>query len=151
MWQWENRGVGSAQAGELTAVWSLTMRNLADKRPVCVYTDSYPIFMGHSEQVPFWEQNQWEISRVWQNVKWGEILKITRSIAVSVEWGTAQQKGDHQTQLLNNQKYPSHQLAILSRGKRSKTRGREMRLSVGMAASETWPFWDERLVKRRGK
>lgn len=53
----------------------------------------------------------------WQNMKWREILKIARLIAVPVGWGIAQQKGDHPAQLLNNQRDSFTWMTILEEEK----------------------------------
>lgn len=50
-------------------------------------------------------------------MKGGEILKIARSISLSVGWGTAQQTGDHPAQLLNNQIDSFTWLAVLAEEK----------------------------------
>ncbi|KAK4806973.1 hypothetical protein QYF61_027340 [Mycteria americana] len=53
-------GEGSAQVGELVAVWSVVTRGKDNTDPVYIYTDSYAVFKGCTEWLPFWEQNQWE-------------------------------------------------------------------------------------------
>ncbi|KAK4819993.1 hypothetical protein QYF61_017372, partial [Mycteria americana] len=57
-------GEGSVQAGELVAVWSVVTREKDNTNPVYIYTDSYAVFKGCTEWLPFWEQNQWEVNRV---------------------------------------------------------------------------------------
>lgn len=81
----------------------------------------------------------------------GEILKIARSLAVSAGWETAQQKGDHAVQLLNNQIDSFTQLAVLAEEK--SRREREVGLSFAMATSESWPLQDGDVLRqglRRG-
>ncbi|KAK4806128.1 hypothetical protein QYF61_005500, partial [Mycteria americana] len=57
-------GEGSAQVGELVAVWSVVTRGKDNTDPVYIYTDSYAVFKGCTEWLPFWEQNQWEVNWV---------------------------------------------------------------------------------------
>ena len=73
-------GEGSAQVGELTAVWSVIVREAETTEPVFIYTDSYAVFKGCTEWLTFWEQNHWEVNRVpvWQREKWEEILNIAK-------------------------------------------------------------------------
>ncbi|MCQ4179330.1 hypothetical protein FK518_27575, partial [Klebsiella pneumoniae] len=54
-------GVGSAQVGELIAVWSVFQREAQATSPIHIYTDSYAVFKGCTEWLPFWEQNEWEV------------------------------------------------------------------------------------------
>lgn len=71
-------GEGSAQVGELIAVWSVFKHEAQTASPVHIYMDSYAVFKGCTEWLPFWEQNGWEVNRisVWQKDKWQEILSI---------------------------------------------------------------------------
>jgi len=51
-------GEGSTQVGELTAVWRVFQHEAQATSPVYVYTDSYRVFKGCTEWLPFWEQNE---------------------------------------------------------------------------------------------
>lgn len=61
-------GEGSAQVGESVAVWSIVVKEAETTEPVYIYTDSYAVFEGCTEWLPFWEQNQGEVNQVpvWQ-------------------------------------------------------------------------------------
>ena len=98
-------GEGSAQVGELIAVWSVIKQEAENTEPVFIYTDSYAVFKGCTEWLPFWEQNQWEVNRVpvWQREKWEEILNIAKQKSFLVGWVAAHQTGNHPAHLLNNQ------------------------------------------------
>lgn len=54
---------------------------------------------------------------VWQEEKWGEILKSARAKMVSVGWVAARQKGDHPAHILNNQVDSVTALAVLAEEK----------------------------------
>jgi len=64
-------GEGSVQVGELTAVCSVFQHKAQAASPVYIYTDSYAVFKGCTEWLPFWEQNEWEVNRIpiWQKEK----------------------------------------------------------------------------------
>ena len=55
-------GEGSAQVGELIAVWSVFQHEAQTTPPVHIYTDSHAVFKGCIEWLPFWDQNEWEVS-----------------------------------------------------------------------------------------
>ena len=57
-------GEGSAQVGELVAVWSVFQHEAQSTSPVYIHTDSYAVFKGCTEWLPFWEQNGWEVNRI---------------------------------------------------------------------------------------
>ncbi|XP_064360846.1 uncharacterized protein LOC135327139 [Dromaius novaehollandiae] len=57
-------GEGSAQVGELAAVWSVFQCKGQATSPVHIYMDSYMVFKGCPEWLPFWEQNCWEVNRI---------------------------------------------------------------------------------------
>lgn len=48
--------------------------------PVYIYTDSFAVFKGYTEWLPFWEQNECEVNQVpvWQKEKWQDILRIAK-------------------------------------------------------------------------
>lgn len=98
-------GEGSAQVGELVAVWSVIKREAENKESTFIYTDSYAVFKGCTEWLPFWEQNQWEVNRipVWQREKWEEILEVAKQGTFLVGWVAAHQRGDHPAHIWNNQ------------------------------------------------
>lgn len=98
-------GEGSVKVGELMAVWSVIKREAENKKPIYIYTDSYSVFKGCTERLPFWEQNQWEVHQVpvWQRDKWEEILDVAKQGTFLVRWLAAHQKGDHPTHIRNNQ------------------------------------------------
>ncbi|MCQ4187517.1 hypothetical protein FK515_28425, partial [Klebsiella pneumoniae] len=86
-------GVGSAQVGELIAVWSVFQREAQATSPIHIYTDSYAVFKGCTEWLPFWEQNEWEVNRipVWQKEKWQDILNIAKQGNFAVGWVASHQ------------------------------------------------------------
>lgn len=90
-------GEGSTQIGELIAVWSVFTREADTKESVLIYTDSYAVFKGCTEWLPFWEQNQWEVNRIpaWQQEKREEILNIAKQKTFLVGWVAAHQAGNH--------------------------------------------------------
>ncbi|KAK4806487.1 hypothetical protein QYF61_013980 [Mycteria americana] len=98
-------GEGSVQVGELVAVWSVVTREKDNTNPVYIYTDSYAVFKGCSEWLPFWEQNQWEVNRVpvWQKEKWEDILQVAKRTPILIGCVAAHQGGNHPTHILNNQ------------------------------------------------
>ncbi|KAK4806458.1 hypothetical protein QYF61_013951 [Mycteria americana] len=98
-------GEGSVQVGELVAVWSVVTREKDNTNPVYIYTDSYAVFKGCSEWLPFWEQNQWEVNRVpvWQKEKWEDILQVAKRTPILIGWVAAHQGGNHSAHILNNQ------------------------------------------------
>ncbi|XP_032530464.1 uncharacterized protein LOC116780089 [Chiroxiphia lanceolata] len=98
-------GEGSAQVGELVAVWSVFTREADTEGDTYIYTDSYAVFKGCTEWLPFWEQNQWEVNQVsvWQQEKWKEILNIARQKTFLVGWVAAHQTDNNPAHLLNNQ------------------------------------------------
>ena len=51
-------GEGSAQVGELTAVWSVFQHEAQATSSVYIYTDSYSVFKGCTEWLKSWEQNE---------------------------------------------------------------------------------------------
>lgn len=62
---------GRTEVGELDTVWSVITKEAEAKEPVFIYTDSYTVFKGYTEWLPFWEQNQWKGDwlAVWQRDK----------------------------------------------------------------------------------
>lgn len=96
----ENRtitgGEGRAQAGGLTAAGSCFDCKSQVKERVCIYTDSFAIFEGCTEGLPFWEENQWVVNRVpvWQTEKWQEVLAIARKGNFLVGWVASHQEND---------------------------------------------------------
>lgn len=86
-------GEGSAQVGELIAVWSVFKHEAQTASPVHIYTDSYAVFKGCTEWLPFGEQNGWEVNRisVWQKDKWQEILSIASQGNFAVGWVASHQ------------------------------------------------------------
>ncbi|KAM9590605.1 uncharacterized protein ACIBXB_005796 isoform 2-T2 [Morphnus guianensis] len=109
-------GEGSAQVGELVAVWSIVIKEAETTEPVYIYTDSYAVFKGCTEWLPFWEQNQWKVNQVpvWQRDKWEEILNIAKQRSFLVGWVAAHQAGDNPAHLLNNQVDSLTRLASLA-------------------------------------
>jgi len=87
-------GEGSAQVGELTAVWSVFQHEAQATSSVCIYTDSCVVFKGCTESLPFWEQNEWEVSRllIWQREKWQDILATSECGKSAVVWVASHQK-----------------------------------------------------------
>lgn len=69
-----------------------------------IYTDSYTVFQGCTEWLPFWEQNSWEVNRVpvWQKDKWQEILAIAKQGQFSVAWVTSHQEDGAPASQRNN-------------------------------------------------
>jgi len=86
-------GEGSAQVGELTAVWSVFQHEAQATSPVYINTDSYAVFKGCTECLPFWEQNEWEVNRIpiWQKEKWQDILAIVKCGKFAVAWVASHQ------------------------------------------------------------
>ncbi|KAK4829695.1 hypothetical protein QYF61_006070 [Mycteria americana] len=109
-------GEGSAQVGELVAVWSVVTRGKDNTDPVYIYMDSYALFKGCTEWLPFWEQNQWEVNRVpvWQKEKWEDILQVAKGTPILVGWVAAHQGGNHPTHILNNQVDLLIRLAVMT-------------------------------------
>lgn len=87
-------GEGSAQVGELMAVWSVFQHEAQSASPAYIYTDSYAVFKGCTKWLPFWEQNGWEVNRipVWQKEKWQHILTIARQGKFAVGWVASHQQ-----------------------------------------------------------
>ena len=109
-------GEGSAQVGELRAVWSVVMRETGRMEPVHISTDPCAVVKGCTEWLSFWEQKQWEVNRVpvWQRKKWEEILNVAKQKPVLVGWVAAHQGGDHPARIPNNQVDSLTRLATLA-------------------------------------
>lgn len=56
-------GEGSSQTGE-TVVWSVFQLEVQNISLVYIYTDSYAVFKGGTEWLPFQQQNDWEVNRI---------------------------------------------------------------------------------------
>ncbi|RMB96167.1 hypothetical protein DUI87_27228 [Hirundo rustica rustica] len=86
-------GEGSAQVGELIAVWSVFQHEVQNTPLVCIYTDSYAVYKGCTEWLPFWQQNGWEVDRipVWQKEKWQENFNIASQGNFAVGWVASHQ------------------------------------------------------------
>jgi len=89
-------GEGSTQVGELTAVWSVFQHEAQATSAIYIYTDSYAVFKGCTEWLPFWEQNEWEVNRIpiWQKEKWQDILAIAKCGKFTVAWAASHQQSD---------------------------------------------------------
>ena len=87
---------GGAQVGQLITVWSVFQHKIQATTLVYIYTDSYVVFKGCTEWLPFWEQNGWEVNRilVWQKEKWQDILTIARRGEFAIAWVTSHQQSD---------------------------------------------------------
>ncbi|TRZ07679.1 hypothetical protein HGM15179_019427, partial [Zosterops borbonicus] len=78
---------------EQTAHSWFTDRDTQNTSLVCIYTDSYAVYKGCTEWLPFWQQNDWEVNRipVWQKEKWQEILQIASQGNFAVGWVASHQ------------------------------------------------------------
>ncbi|XP_052631116.1 ribonuclease H-like [Harpia harpyja] len=108
-------GEGSAQVGELVAVWSVFQHEAQSTSPVYIYTDSYAVFKGCTEWLPFWEQNGWEVNRIpgWQKEKWQDILTIARQGKFAVAWVASHQQDSTPVSQWNGKADELAQLALL--------------------------------------
>ena len=97
-------GEGSAQVGELVAVWSVFQHEAQSASPIYIYTDSFAVLKGCTEWPPFWEQNGWEVNRipVWQKEKWQDILSIAKQGNFAVGWVASHQTGEDLSGHWNN-------------------------------------------------
>lgn len=77
------------------AVWSVFNSEKGTKSPVYIYTDSFSVFKGCTEWLPFWEQNNWEVNQVpvWQKEKWQELLDIAKCEDFVKAWVPSHQEG----------------------------------------------------------
>lgn len=111
-------GEGSAQVGELVAVWSVFQHESQSTVRVHIYTDSYAVFKGCTEWLPFWEQNGWEVNRIpiWQKDKWQEILAIAKQGQFSVAWVASHQEDGTPASQWNNKADELARIAPLRQG-----------------------------------
>ena len=77
-------------------MWSIFQHEAQSASSVYIYTDSYAVFKGCTEWLPFWEQNGWEVNRipVRQKEKWQDILAIARQGKFAVAWVASHQPDD---------------------------------------------------------
>ena len=82
--------------GELTAVGSAFQHEAQAPSPGHIYTDSYAVFKGCTERLPFWEQKEWEANRVpiRQKEKRQDILAIARHREFAVGWVASHHRSD---------------------------------------------------------
>lgn len=111
-------GEGSAQVGELVAVWSVFQHESESTTRVHIYTDSYAVFKGCTEWLPFWEKNNWEVNRipVWQKEKWQDIISIAKKGQFSVAWVAAHQEDGTPVSHWNNRADELARIAPLRQG-----------------------------------
>lgn len=60
-------GEGSFQVGELLLfgiVWSVFQLEVQNTSLAYIYTDSFAVFKGGTEWLPFQQQNDWEVNRI---------------------------------------------------------------------------------------